>query len=384
MRPCRFQSSGASPGLLEHLPDYTTGWQALEGGRFGDAVAPLTRAVDVAESYFPPTAARERVLCHWALGYCLWQDGRYVDAARRFEAGSAAARGGHGALVEGVPPGAASILAHAAASACFEVGNFEAARAQIKAADNCSNTACLAEAIAAVDGAPPQCPDGDDVVSLGRQMNVLTGTLLQGGDATEGSLSDAAMQERLANLTAEGGALAVGTSMEASAAEFMSLRSTAGQLIVLTGVGGREQARALLATALKDFEAIQTPGTDLKPWLFRTLATLGVLLDQREPVSAEGLFRAALDHMDVVDEATKAGPLQRALSHGRGRVWQAQVLLGYAAHLEQSRRAEQRASEAESLRLRAGSLCSLSPLQLRWSLLWLPPPRPPVVAELGF
>jgi len=154
-------------------------------------------------------------------------------------------------------------------------------------------------------------------------------------------------------------------------------------------VEGHERARPLLSTALKEFEALQPWGPTLEQLQFRSLSGLGVLLDTQSPVASEGLFRNALDQVE--HSLSCGGASQRALTSGRGPLWHAQVLFGYATHLEGSRRAEQRASEIVSLRQRARSLAelgeeavSVSPQQLRWSLAWLPEPRLLTPADLIF
>mmetsp|Transcript_53968 Transcript_53968/g.174330 ORF Transcript_53968/g.174330 Transcript_53968/m.174330 type:complete len:170 (-) Transcript_53968:162-671(-) len=169
----------------------------------------------------------------------------------------------------------------------------------------------------------------------------------------------------------------------------MALRLSAGQLAVCAGAeeAARPWVAPLLVAALKDCEVLQPTDPMLKPVLFRTLAALGTSHGHAEPVTAEGLFRSAVDYADQA----AAGPLAAALATGRGRLWRAQVLLDFAQLLENSRRAEERKSDIAFFRRRAGELLQvekpivgLSARDLRWSLVWLPPPPTISPADLGF
>jgi len=336
---------------------------------------PLERAVEVAEAYFPPTAARERALCHAALGRCLWRRGRPSEAAAQFEAGLLASR--DHAEVE-VP----SCMAASAARMYFEVGKFDLAgplAAEAAATDPRSGTAqLLAEAVRAVEGRAPE--GGEELEDPGfeacrRTARLVAGTLPDGREAEEGFLEAELVEGRpLAQLLAVEGAPSL---------PLLAARSTAGQLAVAAGRGGEPWARPLLVKALDDYEALQPSASPtFGPILFQTLGALGTLtgLSTGDAIAAEGLFNTAVDHLDKA----KAGPLAGILNGPRGCIWRAQLFSGFANLLEQGRRAEQRKSEIAALRGRAaaamgseeGHAPEVSARQLRWSLVHAPPPEP--------
>jgi len=160
----------------------------------------------------------------------------------------------------------------------------------------------------------------------------------------------------------------------------MALRSTGGQLAVASGQEGKPWARPLLVKALDDFAALQPGGPTLGPVLFRTLGALGTLTARTslDAVTSEGLFRTALDH---IEEAMR-GQLSHSLDLGRGPLWRAMVFWAYAELLQQGRQAEQRSSEIAALRQRAAaalgseqSATGPTRRQLRWALVYLPPPE---------
>lgn len=382
------KAARAAPGLLAQLPDFVTGSELLEAGRFGEASESLHRAVEVAEAYFPEAAARERALCHSAYGRCLWYAGHYAETAAQFEAGVKALRDGRG------PSAALAQLATAAARSHFEAGRLDLA------------APLLAEALA---GAPPGAGPAPRLVAAAlaaargeaaaageeaeaeaeaeaiRRTNRLVAEVLVEGDG-QGAATAVAAAALEAELS-EGGVLArlLAADSEVSAMTLMALRSTAGQLAVAAGQGSQPWARPLLAAALKDFEALRPGGPTLQPLLFRTLSALGTLTGSAgDAVTSEGLFRAAVDHI----EEALLGTHGHAHDSKRGRLWRAQVFFGFAELLATGRRAEQRASEIAQLRGRAAAaltgqeeaeadvaLVALSPEQMRWALVYLPPPE---------
>lgn len=379
------------PGLLAQLPDFATGVGALEEGRYADALMPLQRATEVAASYFPATAVTERALCHSAGGCCLWSLGRYTEAAAQFEAGLAAAR------VDGsVHAATCANLAEAAARVHFELGDFNAAGAfaaeAAKSSPQAEGPQLITNALAVVAGDDideAALLDGD-LAMLGR-VNELVGRALPDGGSfgAFSSASDATAQALNAEFAEDqplGQLLPPSADSEtpltpgSSSLIVMATRSCAGQLAVAAGL--RDSApwvRPLLVTALNDFEALKPVEPMLWPMLFRTLGALGSLLaHQGDFVTAEGLFRSAVDH---VDEALRGKPLAAALSSSRACLWQAQLFAGFADLLGNGRRAEHRGSEISAWRERATAVQANVSVtgdarRLRWSLVYLPPPRP--------
>lgn len=367
--------AGAAAGLLSQLPDFVAGTKALEAGRLAEAQLPLERAVEVAEAYFPPSAARERAHCHAALGRCLWRRGRMLEAAAQYEAGLRVTRD-HPSVE--VP----SCMAFSASRMYFELGRFsmaESLAAEAAQLDAQSEAARLmVEAVQAVEGHVPAgtAELADTSLEAVRRSSRLTAAVLKDsgevdGDALEAELADGRPLAQL--LAAEG----------APSLPLLAARSTAGQLAVAAGRGGEPWARALLVKALDDFEALQ-PATSptFTPLLFQNLGALGTLtgLSSGEHIAAEGLFISAVDHIDKAMH----GYLADVLTGPRGRIWRARVFYGFADLLEQGRRAEQRRSEIVALRGRAanalgsddGEAPQISSRQVRWALVHAPQPEP--------
>lgn len=399
----------AEVGLLAQLPDFKEGQAALEMGRFSEALLAFRRAVDVAEAYFPPEAAWERALCHSACGRCLWFTGQFAEAGAQFEAGAKVVVG-H--AVAGKSAAAAAQLAGAAARAHFEADHFDAAERLANeavasapgAADAPAGVAMpllVSEALRVVRGGeleplqavgePTDRATAESVAA--RRLNRLVGLTVP--DAFAGALvpetpsilwgAAEAMEAELG----EGGALARLLQSEGEAASplIMALRATAGELAVLAGQGGKPWARPLLVAALKDFEALHPTGPTMVPVRFRALGALGTLtgLVQGDAITAEGLFRSAVDH---IDEAMRTS-LHVGLDGGRGRLWRALVFHGFADFLERTLRGEQRASEIASLRQRAVEAMvseEIAPRpsgsRLRWALVCLPPPQRVLIEEV--
>lgn len=381
----------ASPGfgMLEQLPDFLAGHEAMKQGHLAAALMPMKRASEVAAAYFPAEAFREKALAHAASGRCLWYAGLFSDAAGEFEAGLRAAG-------SQVPAAVAARLAEAAARSHFEAGHFDFCAKLVAEAAAAAPTApgpkLIEEALRVVEGGTvaggglPGAPDRD--LEAVRRTNRLVGEALPEPGA--GSVPEALEAE-----LGEGGPLAnflkgppspaglMGPPGSASwlmapSLTLMALRSTAGQLAVEAGLGGRPWARPLLVAALNDYEALKPGGPTMGPLLFRTLGALGTLTGRaHDAIAAEGLFRSAVDH---AEEAMR-GPWAAGLDVGRGRLWRAAVFGGYAELLESGRQAEQRATEIQSLRERAAAALHAeqppppTQSQRRWALVYLPPPQ---------
>jgi len=366
----------------------------MEAGRHSEAVAPLQRAVEVASAYFPESAGREKALCHSAYGRCLWYMGRFADAAEQFQAGGGAAARARGLADEASLRLAEAHLVECAARARFEGGHFDAAAslaAEATAAGPRPLARLIIEAVQAVNGVA--ATSGEMAAGSGRdwrsdeairRTNLLVARALPDAEGDYGAALDEELAEGcpLAKLLEPG-------ADEGHTLQMMALRSTVGQLAVAAKGSevGNAMARSLLSAALKDFEVLQPGGPTYKPLYFRTLGALGELLGNHEPVTAEGLYRSAVDQV----EGATHGAMAVSLRGKRGTLWRAQVFNGFAELLAEGRRAEQRATEIADLRARAadalgveeGAATALSRQQLRWALVWLPPPERLMPEELG-
>ncbi|CAE8633709.1 unnamed protein product [Polarella glacialis] len=380
MRLYSSSPEGELSPMLSQLPDYVAGSTALAEGKFAQALLPLQRATEVAAAYFPAAGAHlELLVCQSAYGRCLWYSGRFQEASSQFEAALKVARELQGQAA------AKCRLAESSARINFELGHFEKAEVLAAEAVAIAPPPLLMRVrtlLAAIQGVQSgQVGDhfdaGGETEAIWR-VNCLVVKLL---GSEPGSSPDL---EALKAELGEGSPLArlLGDDSETGEAAAlprgmvrMALRSTTGQLAVAVGAGNWQAGsgcwvRPLLVGALSDFEALQPAGPTLLPFLYRTLSALGVLTGAGglgPALVTEGLFRSALDHA-----ANQSGA-------GRQNIWRAQLFLAFAKHLEQGREAENRATEISSLQSQAetalGGNKDLSPQQLRWALVYLPPPE---------
>jgi len=370
--------ASAAPGLLADLPDFATGSEALASGRYAEAVLPLERASEVASAYFPESAAEERAVVHSALGRCLWYLARFKESAGHYEQGLGAARS--------ASPQAAANLAVAAGRVHFELGSFAAAAKlaaeAVEATPGEPSPILLRDAVEAAQGNATDKPltalesDNSEDKAVQR-LNHLVASALPDGFVAPLWKSDSEPAATSAVLDAELGegqplAQLLASSDASPGLTRMALLASAGQLAVAAGKAKEPWARPLLVRALDDFKVLEPGGPTLRPVIFRALGGLGTLTGLTGNfITAEGLFRAALDHADEAAMAHNAS--------ARMKIWRGYLFGGYADLLENSRDAEKRASEIDALRKRAAELGGneaggFSPEQLRWAFIYLPPP----------
>jgi len=356
---CLRSFASSNIGMLSQLPDFAEGVEALQAQQYKDAVQPLQRATEVVGSYFPEGALRERMLCFSTYGQCLWNLGRLAEAAKQFEAGTAAARVSALRSIAGT-------LSENAALAHFEVGNFDTAGHLA----TCSAT--VSQALRVVRGHVDLGAALSEEVSSEEEAMRCFNNLVGRALPDDGSfLSPESLTELATPLNSF---LSDAPSTEVARA----LRSGAGELAVITGAAAKPWVRQILVRALQDSDELKVSGQLVWPPLFRTLAALGTVTGLKlDFVTGEGLFNSAVDSV----EETLRGDKGAVLRGGRGKIWQTHVFDSFAELLQRSRRAEVRQSDIASLRGRAAAVMGsethiFTPSQLRWSLMCLPSPTP--------
>jgi len=138
------------------------------------------------------------------------------------------------------------------------------------------------------------------------------------------------------------------------------LRCTLGELAVHGGVD-EPWVRQALVSALSDFDSLQPSDPTLRPFVFRALTALaGVTNQNGDAITAEGLYRTALDHVE-----------KYKTSGQRAETWRSWVSEGFVQMLAEGRHAEQRKAEIQALQ---AEVKHSSTSARRWALLWVPPP----------
>ncbi|CAE7548101.1 unnamed protein product, partial [Symbiodinium sp. CCMP2592] len=116
------------------------------------------------------------------------------------------------------------------------------------------------------------------------------------------------------------------------------LRCTLGELAVHGGVD-EPWVRQALVSALSDFDSLQPSDPTLRPFVFRALTALaGVTNQNGDAITAEGLYRTALDHVE-----------KYKTSGQRAETWRSWVSEGFVQMLAEGRHAEQRKAEIQAL-----------------------------------
>ncbi|CAK9115089.1 unnamed protein product [Durusdinium trenchii] len=326
--------------MLQQLPDYAKGSQALAEGRFMEALPMLRRSVEVADAYFPADAGSELAECHASLGSCLWHTGEFEEAARQFTA-----------------KGLSEPLLLAGALVLFELGRFDEA-ANLTSSLACTDfsvkqyAAALRSALQAVTGSGEE-PVADDLSKEAASI-LKFNALIKDIVKDEGVVSSVALSSDLVG--------------ELDGSTGVMLRCTLGELAVLQGLRDDWVEECLVKT-LKHFDQLHSEdpfGEAKDPFgqatVFRALTALATWTNANgDAITAEGLFTSARD---------------RAARHtypGRANIWRSGVAHAFATMLETGRHAEQRAPEIRQLRERCGAT-GPSCADRRWALLVVPSP----------
>eukprot|EP00930_Biecheleria_cincta_P040324 TRINITY_DN27632_c0_g2_i1.p1 TRINITY_DN27632_c0_g2~~TRINITY_DN27632_c0_g2_i1.p1 ORF type:complete len:527 (+),score=100.85 TRINITY_DN27632_c0_g2_i1:62-1582(+) len=438
---------------LTQLPDFVTGYAALEARKFGEASPHLKRAVEVASKYFPSLGAgAELALCRSSYARCLWYQGHFQEAAKQFQLGLDDMRSQQieGPQAAKKAAAATSRLAEAAARVHFELGHFRLA--QVFAADASKawlpsmhpRTRMLEEAILAVTSGrgdrsysneKDQLPEAEELTATQRLelkatrlVNSLTAQALPDDLSRDPEIFKLDTEEnrclaRLLGMDSSGNIIPDSTEeeQEFSKKEIMqadilqdaedmlplsitrmALRSTVGQLAVLSGACGETWVQPLLLAAKDDFERLQPGGPATEPFLYRTLAALG---NMSGPYPGARASSKSMEHMrQAMQKAAAHRPGRGAgvvETTGRKGIWRGMLLTSYAELLEESADAEQHIPEIAGLRAQAADAFGvpeipgeqghdaselseklktklevfMSPTTLRWALIYLPAPE---------
>lgn len=328
--------------LLSQLPDFEEGRRAVAEQRYADALPMLRRAAEVADAYFPPDAGAERAECHLVLGSCLWMQGLFAEAAQHFSGKDS------------------EQLQFAAARTFFELGDFNQASALARGLKSSASLRTYghlilgAVQVATGDGEAVSTDDLSLEAQCIAKLNELVGEALSEG---------AGAPPTAAKLTGSPLAQLVGLEEgdpEISAETRLVLRCTLGELAVHGGVD-EPWVRQALVSALSDFDGLQPRDPTLRPFVFRALAALAGVTNQKgDAITAEGLYRTALDHVE-----------KYKTSGQRAETWRSWVSEGFAKMLSEGRHAEQRKAEIHALQ---AEVKHSSTSARRWALLWVPPP----------
>ncbi|OLP90937.1 hypothetical protein AK812_SmicGene27424 [Symbiodinium microadriaticum] len=344
--------------LLSQLPDFEEGRRAVAEQRYADALPMLRRAAEVADAYFPPDAGAERAECHLVLGSCLWMQGLFAEAAQHFSGKDS------------------EQLQFAAARTFFELGDFNQASALARGLKSSASLRTYghlilgAVQVATGDGEAVSTDDLSLEAQCIAKLNELVGEALSEG---------AGAPPTAAKLTGSPLAQLVGLEEgdpEISAETRLVLRCTLGELAVHGGVD-EPWVRQALVSALSDFDGLQPRDPTLRPFVFRALAALAGVTNQKgDAITAEGrrllvalpwlrsaspgLYRTALDHVE-----------KYKTSGQRAETWRSWVSEGLAKMLSEGRHAEQRKAEIHALQ---AEVKHSSTSARRWALLWVPPP----------